>query len=110
MGTCLAASEAGIRPVAVAVVAVAIAVVDIAADKVVVAMIATVVAMYLQEVAAMVVMAFATVDWTAAVDKTVAVGTHFLAAADKPAVAAAIVDTVDLARIALVVTVVGIVT
>lgn len=40
----------------------------------------------------------------------VAVGTHFLAAAGKLVVVAAIVDTVDLARIALVVMAVGIVT
>ncbi len=105
-GTCLAvAFEVGIRPIAVAT-----AEVDIAGDKAVVAMVATVVAMYLQEVAAMVVMAFAIADWIAVVDTTVAVGTHFLAVADKAVVVAAIVDTVDRARIDLVVMAVGIVT
>ena len=105
MGTCPAvAFEVGIRPLAVAT-----AEVDIAGDKAVVAMV-VVVAMYLQEVAAMGVAAFAIADWIAVVDTAVAVGTHFLAVADKAVVAAAIVDTVDLARIDLAVTVVGIVT
>lgn len=111
MGTCpAAASGVDIRPIAVAVVAVATAVMEIAADKVVVAMVATVVSMCLQGVAAMVVMALAIADWIAVADMMVAVGTHFLAVVDKAAAAAAIVDTVDLARIGLVVAAGGIVT
>jgi len=111
VGTCLVvAFEVGIRPIAVAVLAAATAEVDIAGDKTMAAMVATVVAMYPQEVAVMVVVAFAIADWIAVVDTAIAVGTHFLAVADKAVVAVAIVDSVDLARIDLVVTAVGIVT
>jgi hypothetical protein len=93
--------------VAVDRVAVATVVVGTAAEKVAVAM----AAMYLRVVAAV-------ADWTAVVDIAIVVGTvmdtgvavetQFLAVADK--MVAAVVSTVDVARIGLVARVVGIAT